>query len=400
MAQEQGTFSIDECVEMACRHYPQSHEYELIDAALKYDLNNASLSWVPQVSLSGKATWQSEVVEMPFDIPGFEFDIPHDQYGITADVTQQIWDGGMSGSRKEIARAGAEVKKGQLAVNLYSIRSQVQKICLGIMLVDKQLELNRLLEGQLQRSIGEISSLIDHGIALQSDKDQLEVNVLTCRQQISALNREKASYTKILGILTGQNMEGVRIIPEASSEKPAYGRPELALYSAQARQVEAQRRQLDANISPKFNLTLQGGYGRPGMNMLSGEFSPYFVAGIKMQWNFGALYTLKNDRRKADTDARKVEYLIESFKMNNDVEAEQKRCEIDKAQAVLADDDRIIELRQNIRESGESQYRQGVLKMNDYLDMLSEEYKARLNKSIHEIQLLMAEYDLKNTLGE
>lgn len=86
--------TLDECIENAFSNYPQIKEKELIQASEGFDLKNASLAWVPQLSISAKATWQSEVVEMPFSMPGMDFNIPHDQYGITADITQQIWDGG------------------------------------------------------------------------------------------------------------------------------------------------------------------------------------------------------------------------------------------------------------------------------------------------------------------
>ena len=209
----QQSYSIDECVGMACRHYPQAQEYGLIDEALKYDISNAGLGWVPQLSISAKATWQSEVVEMPIEIPGYDFDfnIPHDQYGVTADLTQPLWDGGMSSSKKALAQAGAEVKKSQLTVNLYSIRGQVQKICLGILLTDKQIELSRLLEENLLRNMDEVSSLIAHGMARQSDMDQVEVNLLSCRQQLSSLDTERKSYLKILELLTGNDMSNAEI---------------------------------------------------------------------------------------------------------------------------------------------------------------------------------------------
>lgn len=112
--QAQQSYSIDECVGMTCRHYPQAQEYGLIDQTLKYDISNAGLGWIPQLSISAKTTWQSEVVEMPFEIPGFDFNIPHDQYGVTADITQPLWDGGMSSNKKALAQAGAEVLYGKV----------------------------------------------------------------------------------------------------------------------------------------------------------------------------------------------------------------------------------------------------------------------------------------------
>lgn len=399
--------TLDECIGWAYDNYPQIKEMSLIEMTKGIDLKNAAYAWLPHLNISGKATWQSEVVEMPMDIPGMDINIPHDQYGLTAEFTQQIWDGGTSRSQKELAEAGAEVKKTQLETNLWSIRSRVQNVFLGIILIDKQLELNRLLRESLERSSEEVKSRMEAGVALPSDLDQVSVNILSCLQQRASLDADRKSYVKILGLLTGRDMTDVELaVPQDAVNYVDDGardfetRPEMAFYAAQLKQNEFQRRQLNTLISPKLNLSLQGGYGRPGMNMLSGDFSGYFVAGLKLQWNIGALYTRGLDKRRVNADAQKIDLTRKSFILNSSVEAEQKNNAILKARDVLEKDSEIIGLRQRIRASGENQYREGTIKMNDYLSMLDEEYKAKANESMHEVQLMMAVYDMKNTIGK
>ena len=399
--------TLDECIGWAYDNYPQIKEMSLIEMTKGIDLKNAAYAWLPHLNISGKATWQSEVVEMPMDIPGMDINIPHDQYGLTAEFTQQLWDGGTSRSQKELAEAGAEVKKTQLETNLWSIRSRVQNVFLGIILIDKQLELNRLLRESLERSSEEVKSRMEAGVALPSDLDQVSVNILSCLQQRALLDADRKSYVKILGLLTGRDMTDVELaVPQDAVNYVDDGardfqtRPEMAFYAAQLKQNEFQRRQLNTLISPKLNLSLQGGYGRPGMNMLSGDFSGYFVAGLKLQWNIGALYTRGLDKRRVNADAQKIDLTRKSFILNSSVEAEQKNNAILKARDVLEKDSEIIGLRQRIRASGENQYREGTIKMNDYLSMLDEEYKAKANESMHEVQLMMAVYDMKNTIGK
>lgn len=394
---------IDECIRMAYDNYPQIKEYDLIEMSRKYDLGNAALAWVPQLSVSGKASWQSTVVEMPFDIPGFKFDIPHDQYGVTADVSQQIWDGGASQAKRNLADAGAEVKNRQLEVNMYSIRSRVQNIYLSIMLIDKQLGLNDVLCENLKRNLRELDVMVEEGVAYESDRDQIKVSILSCEQQKVGLETDRKAYVRMLSLLTGKDLEGEPLAEPSVDVKPDISseilRPEIALYDAQALQIRRQKEQLSTAISPRLNLNLQAGYGRPGLNMLSKEFDPYFMAALKLQWNFGSLYTLGNDRRKADADAMKVELSRKSFLLNTSVEALQKQSEVEKAADVLERDDDIISLRRKITVTAEQQYKEGIIKMNDYLSLLDEEYKARLNYNIHGVQYTMAVLDLQNTLG-
>lgn len=399
--------TLDECIGLAYDNYPQIKEMSLIEMTRGIDLKTAAYAWLPHLNVSGKATWQSEVVEMPIEIPGMDIRIPHDQYGLTAEFTQQIWDGGTSHSQRELAEAGAEVKKTQLETNLWAIRSRIQNIYLGIILIDKQMRINDLLRENLERNSEEVKSLINGGVALPTDLDQVSVNILSCLQQRASLEADRRSYVKLLGLMTGRDMTGVELaIPQEALDFQDDGvrdfatRPEMSFYSAQLKQNEVQLRQLNTLISPKLNLSLQGGYGRPGMNMLSGDFSAYFVAGLKLQWNIGALYTRGMDKRKLKADAQKIDLTRETFLLNSSVEAEQKSNAIEKARDVLDRDSEIIALRQRIREAGENQYREGTIKMNDYLSMLDEEYKAKANESMHEVQLMMAVYDMKNILGK
>lgn len=394
--------TLDECIENAFSNYPQIKEKELIQASEKFDLKNASLAWVPQLSISAKATWQSEVVEMPFSMPGMDFNIPHDQYGITADITQQIWDGGTSAAKTLQAKTGAEVKRKQLEVNMYTIRSKVQSVYLGIILIDKQLKLNAILEEDLNRSLNEVRTLVEGGIKWESDIDQIRVNILSCEQQKTGLQTDRAAYVRMLSLLTGQDLTGQTFVEpqiEATSSMEIK-RPELNLYDAQLQQVAAQKKQLDASLCPRFNFTVQAGYGRPSLNMLSGEFNPYVIAGIKMQWNLGSLYSFKNDRRKTELDSRKLDYARESFILNTSVEAIQKQSQVEKDIDILQKDEEIVKLRKSIRETGENQYKESVLKMNDYLSLLDEEFKARLNNDIHKVQYIMDVLDRNYTLGK
>lgn len=401
-ASANGQTSLEECIRKAYDNYPQIEEYSLIEASRSYDLQNAAMAWAPQVNISGKATWQSAVVEMPFEIQGMQFSIPHDQYGLTADITQQIWDGGATSIKRKLASAGADVKKSQLDVNLYAVRSRVQNIYLGIVLIDKQLELNRLLEENLKRNLSEMETLLDAGVALATDKDQLSVNLLSCEQQKTALLTDRKAYVQMLSLLTGSDMSAVEFEePEVNGAvRPGeVQRPELKMYDAQAKQLALQSQQLNAALSPRLNFNIQAGYGRPGLNMLSGEFDPYIVTGLKLQWNLGSLYTLKNDRSKFKAEADRLDITRRSFLLNTSIEATQKMSEIEKAADVVARDEDIIALRQRIRENAENQYKEGVIKMNDYLSHLDEEFKARLNGSIHSIQYTMAVLDYQNTIG-
>ena len=226
---------------------------------------------------------------------------------------------------------------------------------------------------------------------------------LACEQQREELVSDRSAYLEMLGKLTGTELDDMTLIipdeDEALCGNAEVSRPEIALYDAQMLQNEAQLHQINSKISPKFNISIQGGIGRPGLNILKNTFQPYYTAGIRMSWDIGALYTRKDEKRKLDAKMRSIESDRETFMFNTSLNAMQMRNEIDKARALLEKDREIIALQASIREAGEEQYRNGVISMSDLMTRIDDEYKARTSESIHRIQLLMAIYDLKNCLG-
>ena len=401
-ADMQGQVTIEQCMSLARDNYPQIKQLNLIEESARYDISAISKSWLPHINISGKATYQSDVVEMPFDIPGFSFNLPHDQYSLIGEISQTIWDGGTSKSQKQISNAGAEVQKNQVEVSVYSINDRVAKIYLGILLIDSQLRQNEILEDRLERNARQAQACIENGVAYKTDLDMIKVNMLNCEQQKEGLLTDRAAYVAMLEKLIGRSIEGQDLIvpDETYLESPAeITRPELGLYQAQIMQNEAQVHQLDSKISPKFSLSLQGGVGRPGLNILKNSFQPYYTAGIKMSWDIGALYTRKNEKQKLDAQLRTIESDKETFIFNTRLNATQMTGEIEKARNLLGKDKEIIELQESIRAAGEEQYRNGTISMTDLMDRIGDEHDAKVAESIHTIQLLMAIYDLKNCIG-
>lgn len=398
---EGGSISIEQCMELARGNYPQIRQLDLIDEAAGYDISTVMKTWLPHLNISGKATYQSDVVEMPFDIPGFTFNLPHDQYSLFGEISQTIWDGGTTRSQKEVYSTTAEVQKKQVEVSVYSINDRVAKIYLGILLIDSQIRQNDILAESLERNAGQVQARIDNGTAYRTDLDMIRVKMLDCGQQKDGLLSDREAYVKMLEKLTGISIEGreLTIPDDGYTAGGPVSRPELLLYNARLRQNEAQLRQLDSKISPRFSLSIQGGIGRPGLNILKNSFQPYYTAGVKMSWDIGALYTRKSEKRKLDTQMRTIESDRETFIFNTDLNATQMQSAIDKARRQLDRDKEIISLYESIRETGEEQYRNGTISMSDLMDRISDEYNARAAQSVHEIQLLMAVYDLKNCTG-
>ena len=395
--------TLSECVEKARNNYPQIQELGLIREAEKYDLSTASQSWLPQLTISGKAQYQSKVVEMPFEIPEFKFNLPHDQYSLVGEVSQTIWDGGSTASKKRLVSADDKIQSKQLEVSLYGLRQKVENIFLGILLIDKQIAQNEIAVKSLYRNRESVLAGIEHGVSYQSDLSIVDVNILNYKQTISSLHADRQAYVDMLGRLTGEDLSQAQFVEppvDLPIDTATLARPELQLYKAQLEQTQVQRRDLQSNLYPKLNLALQGGIGRPGLNILKNEFEPYYTVGVKLQWNLGALYSRKNDIRKIAVQKERIERQQEAFVLNTMLDVTDQLNEVHKAEQVLAQDREIIRLREEIRQAGEEQYKQGVIMLTDLMEMIDEEFNARVAQSLHQVQLVMAICDLKNTLGQ
>lgn len=395
--------TIDECIRLARINYPLYKQHEITNLEEEYNLKNNGQKWLPQLSVNAKASYQSEVVEMPFEIPGYNFSISHYQYGLTADLNQMIWDGGTTKNNKRMSHANADVKRKQLNVTLYNINERVENLFLSILLLDKQIKQNNILFESLIRKQKDVEACIESGIAFNSDLDLVKVNILNCKQQETELENNRSAYLKMLSILTGKNLDNIQLAePDINTDSKSIEikRPEIYLYDAQLFQNDVQKQELKTRISPKFNLTFQAGVGRPGLNMLGNELQPYYLAGIKFQWDLGSLYSLKNDKKKIELQRKSIESERETFLMNTSMDVTEQLETIDKLKKTLAMDNDIISMRERIKSAGEEQYANGVIKMIDLMTMIDDEYNAKLNKSVHEIQLMMAIRKLNNIIGK
>jgi hypothetical protein len=142
---------------------------------------------------------------------------------------------------------------------------------------------------------------------------------------------------------------------------------------------------------------LQGGYGRPGVNMLSDKFDPFYIGGVRLSWNFGALYTQKNDLQKIEINKNTVDTQKELFLYNIGLVVSRENQEIERLRNLMQDDDEIISLRENIRKATEAKMANGTATVTDLMRELTHENLARQTKATHEIDLLVAIYNLKNT---
>ncbi len=397
--------TLDECQREAQAKYPLVRQFGLIVKAREYDLSNAGKGYLPRFSLSGKATYQSDITQLPVEIPGINVKTaPKDQYQVMLELQQTIWDGGDIRNQKRLTRAASDVDMEKQNVDMYALNDRINQLFFGILLLDEQLNQNQLLQDDLGRTHKQVSNYIINGIATQSDLDAVSVEQLNAKQRRIELETSRQAYINMLSAFIGKEIPlGTTlqkpVAEDTGSVNGINNRPELRLFEAQGEQLRVQEATLNARVMPRFGLFVQGAYGNPGLNMLKDEFSVYYMAGVRMSWNFGSLYTLKNDRRRIDNSRRQIETGRDVFLFNTRLQATQQDAGVLSMRRQMADDDEIIRLRENIRRAAEAKVENGTLTVTDMLREIANENLARRTKALHEVQLLMNIWQLKYTLN-
>lgn len=403
--------TLEACQQLACDHYPEIRQYDLIRQSKQYDLSNAARSWLPQVSFSAQATWQNRVPEFPSALSGMLDQagvslrgLDKDQYKVALEVNQTIWDGGQSQADRRVIEATADEHRQATEVDLYAVKGRVNDLYFGILLLEERLGQTDLTIALLQSNLDKVRSLVTNGVAMQTDADAVEAELLSVQQQRVQIEASRESYRRMLELFIGQRLaerlERPELVEEISGES---ARPELAWIDAQQERLAAQELSVKSATRPRFGVFAQGYYGYPGLDYFAGMVSTDWtwnaLIGVKMSWNFGAYYTKKNRLSNLRVAKQQLDIQRDVFLFNTDLQVAEKQGNISRLRRALADDDRIVALRRSVREAAESKLRNGVIDTNDLLRKITDEASARSARSLREVELLKAIYELKYTIN-
>lgn len=396
------SLTIETCYVLAAENYPLVKQRELLTKSTEYTLQNLSKGYLPQLIVAGQATYQSEVTQVPISLPGMNIPtLSKDQYKFYGEVNQTLFDGGVIKQQKLAQQSNLEVEQQKLEVELYKIKERVNQLFFGILLVDEQIRQTELLKQDINLGLKKTEAAIANGTAFKSSADVLKAEVLNADQRTTELKAARTAYAEMLGLFINQPLDATVTLekPKALVVSPEINRPEITLYQSQNKTIDAQYKMLTARNLPKLNLFVQGGYGRPALNMLSNDFEAYYIGGVRLNWSLSGLYTLRKDKALLDLNRKTIAVQKETFLFNTNYTLRQQSAEVNKYSELLTSDNDIIALRASVKQTASVQLENGVITSNDYLREVNAEDKARQNKIVHEIQLLMAQYAQQTTTG-
>lgn len=401
-AQNKELLSIEECYKLARQNYPLIQQAELISKTATYSVENAGKGYLPQFNISGQASYQSDVTKIPIQIPGMNIPVlSKDQYRLSAEGTQVLYDGGAIKQQKNAIVSNAAVQTQALEVELYKLKDRINQLFFGILFINAQLKQNELLKKDIQLGIDKTKATIANGTAFKSSLDMLKAELLKVQQKGTELRFTRKGYIDVLGLFIHQNLgeDVILVTPERPVIQPEIRRPELGLFESQRKSMDVKEQAIATRNLPKFNLFLQGGVGRPALNMLDNSVEPFAMGGLRMNWPLSGFYTSKKEKAIIAINRKDIDVQAENFLLNTRFVLKQQDAEIDKQVSLLTVDDEIIALRTSVKNTSAAQLENGVINTSDYLREVNAEDQARQSKILHELQLLMAQYNKQTATG-
>jgi outer membrane protein TolC len=395
--------TIDSAYAAARRNYPLIKQKDLVRQTTDLTIENLRKGYLPQVTVNGQISYQSAVTQVDVPVPGIKIEPPSkDQYKVVADINQLIYDGGQIKQQQVLQELNATVEEQKLEVELFKLQERINQLFLGVLYLDEQIKQVDLIRQDIQTGIKKVDAQVQNGVAFRSNLLVLEAELLKTDQRLIELKSGRKGLIETLALFMNQPLDESTVLQRpkvASVQKTENIRPELKLFSDQSKLLDHRYKIIRSANLPRTSLFVQGGYGKPGLNMLKNEFDLYYVGGIRLTWSLSGLYTRKREKQLVEVNKRFVDVQKETFLFNTSTQLRQQQSEIDKLQQLVKSDKDIIDLRIKIKDAAKAQLENGVITSNDYLREVNAEDQARQLLITHELQLLQAQINYQNTLG-
>ena len=400
----QESLSLEECYSLANTNYPLARQTELLKNRTDLEISVQEKGKLPKVDLNAQATYQSEVVEFPFQLSNSSVDpLNKDQYRATLDVNQLIYNGGSIDANSKLKMAELEAQQQMVAVNLYQLKNRINQAYFSALLLQQQINLLVLKQEQLQSQIDEVKTGVKYGAILPASENVLEAENLKVSQQLSRGNFDRKKALNNLSALINKEISQDVILtkpefPFLFTEN--FSRPELEYFDLQNKQIESSRDVISKSNLPKVFGFAQAGYGNPGLNMLDNSFQEFYMIGLKANWNVFDWGKNKAQKQALSVSQEIVNTEKETFQLNNEMQQKEAGYEISKTEALIEADKEIVILREKVLESATSQLKNGVITSSEYLTEFNSLYESMIDQKLHEIQLDLAKANYNVIKGE
>ncbi len=389
---------------------PRSGELQLLTEQSRLRRRNIEVLRLPSATVAGQAQYQSNVATAPIVLPnGLPIlQLSRATYDSSVRVDQRILDPTRS---PDLAVADAQLAQDQARVRaaLFTLRQAVNDAFFAALGLQERSAALVATIADLDARLREIRLRVREGTALAADAAAVEATLLERRQDQEELQANRRAALLQLARLTGQTIaDGDQlIVPDLATAvvearkglEQTRARPEYAAFARARDLLGRQEQSAVAQERPAVSLFGRVGYGRPGLNFLSGQAEMYGLAAVQVQWKAWTWNVARREHAALDLQQRIVSAEEAAFTKEIGEATEGDLATIDRLQSALTIDDRIIALRHEVDRVTRLRFDQGVVTASEWLDRSTDLLHAQFNRAGHQVDLAQASARLLTTLG-
>jgi len=408
----QDVITLGECYEAALEVHPLAGQKNIESELWQLTDKNLSAGWYPSLDAGANIVYNTSVSDMnsiigSLSIPGLPDDIggmPHDQYKLTLDVNQLIWDGGAIKNSRAYEEKARLVNEQDVEIELYKVRAHINSVFFSLILLQRQKELQTLYLELINSKIESAKSAIDNGLLLASDLNSIAAEKLKLKQEINGTGIKILALCNLLSDFTGKDINpGVKLLIPKTEIKPdkEITRPELIAMDLRMEKLEAGKALIESSRMPKAFGYATLGYGNPpGNDFFNDEFGAYAMVGAGLKWNIFDWNKSKRNKQKLDLNHTTISLQKSNIEDSFERALINKYAEIESLELLLESDKELIDLRKSISQTGESQFNNGTITSTEYMSILKQEKEAILSSTIHEVSLAKSKIEYLNISGK
>lgn len=401
---QQQSLTLGECLSAAMKNNPLSAQNEIYAQSSALLRKNMDTGKLPQLNVNGQATYQNEVIELPFKIPGVTTpEVPKAQYKISVDANQLIYGGGSIEAQNTIEDFSRKINQQNNEAELYKLRERINQLYFSVLLSDLNAEVINNTIKDLGTRLAKIEASVKEGVMLPSAADVLQAEILKAGQRMVEVKTQKQALVNTLQVLTGITINGNTIFvePDISVDLSAYMnlRPEFGVFGLMQQKLEATRKLSVAKDLPRVYGFGTAGYGNPGFNVFKEGSALFYTVGAKVTWNLWNWHQTDREKQILDLSSTIIENQKNAYDQANKAQLQQYLSDVSKADELIKSDEEIIRLRKSITLSAASQLENGTLTATEYITEQLAEEQALLTRNLHKMQLLQSRAMYKAATG-
>jgi outer membrane protein TolC len=391
LAQE--SLTLFDCQQMARENAPRLADLDVLQNMGAARMDQATSSWFPSLDLNGRISYQSDVVTVALTDPNIPVEfpqVPHEQYGFNLDISQNLYDGGISKGRKDYEEAVLAADLQQVEVDLYGLKGRVNQYYFAVLLLQENLQNLEIHMENLRAREAAVQTAVNHGTLLETELHILEVERLKVEKSILELASRKKAHMSALKVICGEGFSVGSVL-----EKPQFSdvfseevaRPEYRLFDLRQASMEAGKELMTKKRLPVLYAFGQTGYGKPGYNMLSEDWDYYYMFGAGLRWKIWDWNSTSREKQLIGYQQQMLRTQRATFDKEIKTLLVQEEAKMEQYRLTMEMDRQVMELQEKISRQAAVQLENGTMTATDYITELNKESLARITLATHQVML-------------